>query len=225
MDPYAILAQANFFRGLAEASRRTLADCCFPKTWRKGTEVFQEGEPGKAVYLLNRGDVKLFKTGPDGAETVIKIVRPGEVFAEAILFEQDRYPVTARALTESHAFLFLRADLLRLLAGEAFRNDFVAMLLRKQRYLADRILYLTTLDAEQRLYLFLRDHYGRGPSLRVPLGKKEVAAAIGTTPETLSRLLLRLARDGRLRWRGRQAELDPAWRPVSRVRASPRPAE
>ena len=82
---------------------------------QKQTMLFREGEPGEAMYLLVRGRISLHKLSPEGRETVIKVIKPGEVFAEVILFEQKQYPVTALALTEILVFKLLRRDLLGLL--------------------------------------------------------------------------------------------------------------
>jgi CRP/FNR family transcriptional regulator len=208
MDRIAILAQASFFRDLGDGSRRALAEQCRARDAAKGEVLFREGDEGHALYLLNRGAVQLHKNGPGGAEVVIKVVRPGEVFGEVVLFERDRYPVTATALTAAGLFVFPRRDIRALLGREEFRDDFIAMLMRKQRYLAERILYLGTADVEERLFLFLREHAGEATSFPMPISKKSVAAAIGTAPETLSRLLVRLARRRAVRWKGRHVEVD-----------------
>ena len=60
------------------------------------------------------------------------------------------------------------------------------MLLRKQRYLADRIQQLTSQDVEQRLRAFLLEQYGRQEQIHAEINKKQLAAAIDATPETLS---------------------------------------
>ncbi|MBA7578249.1 hypothetical protein ES708_20111 [subsurface metagenome] len=76
------------------------------------------------------------------------------------------------------------------------------MLMRKQRYLADRILFLTGHDVEERFFYFLEEQYGRKGEYRILMSKKDIAAAIGTIPETFSRLLLRLKQEQKLRWEG-----------------------
>lgn len=217
MDLSAILGQVHFFSGLSPESRRALAECCIPRDVPKRTVLFHEGEDGHSMYLLNRGSIRLHKTAADGADVVIKVARPGEVFAEVVLFEAAKFPVTATALTESTVFLFPRRALRGLLRRDEFRDDFIAMLMRKQRYLAQRIVYLTTSDVEDRLLHFLREQYGEGPVFRVTISKKEVAAAIGATPETLSRLLLRLQQAGRMTWKGRSVQLLPP-KPAAPVR-------
>ena len=132
---------------------------------------------------------------------VIKVIKPGEVFAEVILFEEKRYPVTAVALNDVLVFKLLRRDLLGLLRQDDFRNDFIATLLRKQRYLAEKIRQLTSQDVEERLRDFLLEQYGEREQIAAEINKKQLAAAIGTTPETLSRLLQRLRNRKCLVWK------------------------
>ena len=69
-----------------------------------------------------------------------------------------------------------------------------------------RVLFLTQCDVEERLFLFFEEQYGRQNPVTLALSKKDVAEAIGTTPETLSRLIFRLQKEGRLSWRGRRVE-------------------
>jgi CRP/FNR family cyclic AMP-dependent transcriptional regulator len=196
-----ILDQARFFEGISQSSKEALSKFCLPYERRKQTVLFREGEPGEAMYLLVRGRISLHKLSLEGHETVIKVIKPGEVFAEVILFEQKHYPVTALALTDILVFKLLRRDLLGLLRQEDFRNDFIKMLLRKQRYLADRIQQLTSQDVEQRLRAFLLEQYGRQEQIHAEINKKQLASAIDATPETLSRLLQDLKRRKCLTWK------------------------
>jgi CRP-like cAMP-binding protein len=201
MNVSRILDQARFFEGISKESKEALARFCMPVERPKHTALFREGEPGEAMYLLARGRVSLHKLSPDGREIVIKVLQPGEVFAEVILFEKKFYPVAAIALTDVLVFKILRRDLLNLLRQDDFRNDFIAMLLRKQRYLADKIQQLTSQDVEQRLRAFLLEQYGEQEHINAEINKKQLAASIGATPETLSRLLQDLRRRKAMTWK------------------------
>ncbi len=203
MTGYQILAESAFFKDLAPESLKSLASICSQRELKKRDLLFREGQPGTAIYLLRRGAVQLHKTTADGNEVVIKIVRPSETFAEVVLFEQERYPVTATALAPSDLLVFPRADMLRLLDATGFRNDFIRMLMRKQRYLAERIVQLSGHDTEDRLLWFLDEQFGSEKTVTLAVSKKDVAAAIGTTPETLSRLLQSLKRRKVLTWKGK----------------------
>ncbi len=61
---------------------------------------------------------------------------------------------------------------------------------------------MTSCDVEQRFFFFLREHYGEKENIRTQLSKKNVADAIGTTPESISRMLTRLKSEGMASWEG-----------------------
>ncbi len=199
--------QAPFFKGLSDEHRRELAAICNLKEVKKRDYLFHEGEKGSSMFLLADGNIQLHKNTEDGREVVIRVIKPGEVFAEVVLFEKERYPVSARAVAHAKVLVFPREGIHRLLAEEGFRNDFIALLMAKQRYLAERIQELTTKDVEQRLFAFLRNQYGEKEIIQTPLSKKDIAAAIGTTPESLSRLIQRLHEDKIIDWQGKEIRI------------------
>ena len=199
--------QSPFFKGLSEGHRRELVSICTLKPVKKRDYLFHEGEKGSSMFLLVDGNLQLHKNTEDGREVVIRMVKPGEVFAEVVLFEKERYPVSARAVTGASVLSFPKNGIHRLLAEEGFRNDFIAMLMAKQRYLAERIQELTTKDVEHRFFAFLRSQYGERETIHTPLSKKDIAAAIGTTPESLSRLILRLHEEKIIDWQGKEIRI------------------
>lgn len=210
-DPSGLIRNATFFSGLSEAACNKLAKLSHRKTVKKRDILFMEGAKGDAVYLLVDGSIQLVKTNLDGKETVIKTVKPGELFAEVILFEKPRYPVTAIARTEAEVIELPRAGFLNLLDEPEFRNDFMAMLMAKQRYLAERIQQLTSMDVEERFTEFLREQYGEKNVITPDLSKKDIASAIGATPETFSRLLQKLEKRGGFKWIGKTIQVDSSF--------------
>lgn len=203
IDPLQYISQIELFQSLSKESQNQLADICLSKEVKKKEILFMQGDKGRAIYLCVKGSIQLYKTTPEGQEVVIKIVKPGELFAEVILFEQERYPVTALALVESLVFMLPKAQFDCLLMNISFRNDFIGNLLGKLRYLTNQVQYLTSYDVESRLVLFLKEQYGDKQEFKVNLSKKDISAAIGTTPETLSRLLLKLKDENKLSWEGK----------------------
>ena len=202
-----LLRKVDWFQSMgAEALEEIFARGRLLSMVKDGT-LFLEGENGSCFYILAEGGVKLYKTGPEGQEVTVRIVQPGEMFAETILYENDRYPVSARALTDSRLFVLERASFSRLLGQESFRRDFISGLMKKMRYLTDRILYLTAFSVEERFFKFLEEQYGRREVYHIPLSKKDFAAAIGTVPETLSRMILKRKVQGDLIWKGKTLTL------------------
>ncbi len=198
MNKTAFVEQSDYFRGVSDAFREHLADLCVPRNFDNKEVLFNEGDEGHAFYLLVNGAIGLYKGVESGKEVVIKIVKPGEPFAEVVLFEQNTYPVTAIAIRSSLVFIIPKKQFSLLLSDELMRNDFISMLMRKQRYLAERIRFLTMHDVEDRFFLFINEHYGSSEKIQINISKKDIAAAIGTTPETYSRLITRLTNEGKI---------------------------
>ena len=88
-------------------------------------------------------------------------------------------------------------------------KDFFSNLMAKMRYLAEQVQYLTSYDVETRFFRFLKERSGNEEEIRINLSKKDVAAAVGTTPETLSRLLSRLKDEKKLIWEGNKIRFNP----------------
>jgi CRP/FNR family transcriptional regulator len=205
-----VIGRSGFFKGLNPAACGALARYARVRELGKREVLFAEGQAGETVCLLLSGKIQLHKASLDGAETVIRIVRAGEVFAEVVLLERQDYPVTAVSLTASSVVLLPRRDVLKLLEDARFRNAFIATMLKRQRYLADRVRYLTACDVQERFFIFVREQFGPLEHVTVDLSKKDIAAAIGTTPETLSRLIQRLQAENLVKWRGRVLSVQPS---------------
>lgn len=213
MNLLALLNNTDFFGSFSGKSKARIAAIASPRELKKNQTLFSEGETGTAIYLLATGNIQLSKSAPAGERNVIvKSVRAGELFAEVILFEEDRYPVTATATGNSLVYSISRKQFLSVLENTDFRNEFITLLLRKQRYLTERMRSLVTMDAEGKLFHFLQQHYGRAERIVPGISKKVLAAAIDLTPETLSRLLLKLKKQGRLVWKGGEIRIpNNAW--------------
>jgi CRP/FNR family transcriptional regulator len=140
---YIILQKNDYFKNLNQKNRELLSGICLPRQTDKRDVIFREGEKGHALYLCARGTIQLFKTSADGQEVVIKIAGPGELFGEVVLFEKEKYPVTAVALEKSLGYILPKAQFHCLLENREFREEFISILMTKMRYLAEQIQFLT----------------------------------------------------------------------------------
>ena len=211
MDLEGKLAASGFFTSLPAVSLRQLAEICFLRKAKKRETLFWEGSEGGLFFQLLSGRVQLYRLTEDGKEVAIKVVQPGEIFAEVILFEQDSYPVCGQAITDCELIAIPSRQFSCLLENRDFRNNFIAMLMKKQRYLTDRIMYLTSSDAESRFFSFLIEQYGQTGKYRIGISKRDIATAIGVTPETLSRLIHRLTGSGIMEWTGERLVIDASY--------------
>jgi len=195
-----LLSGNLIFGGMPETMIQVLESAGRIQSLVKDEMIFFEGDRGDKIYFLTEGLVKLFKTTESDREIVVRYVRPGEMFAEVVLFESDIYPVSSMAMRDSKIYYIERDFFLDLLKEKDFMRLFVSNLFKKMRYLADRVAFLNAYDVEERFFIFLNDHFGLEPVISIDLSKAEMAEAIGTIPETMSRVLGRLKTNDFVQW-------------------------
>lgn len=168
--------------------------------------LFSEGEHGSEFYFLASGKVKLFRSTSDGKEATIRIIAPGEYFAEILLQLKGRYPVSSIAIEPSE---LLAIDAEKILSHIEQNPDiamyFIGALSQRIKYLLGMIEQLTLADIRQRFINYLLVLKDKSPSERIelPAAKGEIALLLGTTPETFSRLLKKLTTEGHIQVEGR----------------------
>ena len=159
-----------------------------------GELLFHEGEPCRAFYAIQSGAVKLYHIEADGREQVVHNLRAGDTFAEAALLSFGRFPVHAMVTEPSTELIEIGGG--RLL--ELFRSDarlapaMVGSLCMRLQSLVERVEELSLVQAGARLarWLLRQPSQGSGElAVELSLAKKDLAAHLAMTPETLSRLL------------------------------------
>jgi len=196
----------HLFSSLDDAQLQQVADHMRIVELADGERLFDFGEPAQRFYYLRSGMLKLYRISPEGMEKVLWFVRPGETFAEALMFmdKQDAYPVTSEAVASSVALSFDNAVMLMILR-ESTESCFrvMAAMSRRLRQQVEEIDRLTLRNATYRLAHFLLEQIPPGvfesPELFLTMRKHDVASRLGIQPETLSRMLARLGQQGLIR--------------------------
>jgi CRP/FNR family transcriptional regulator len=200
MEIYEILKTTDLFHELSGETLKNLAQDSRIKLFKPKEILFHQGFEGENFFINLSGNIKVFKTSAEGKETVIKILQEGEFFAEAVLFGKNFYPASAVAMNECKVVVIHRRAFFRMLENSKARNIFIASLFNKLRYLTGKIHQLTSFDIEERFFKYLLENYGRKYQYEILISKKDFSHAIGTIPETFSRLIQRLTRRGVIKW-------------------------
>lgn len=183
------------FEGLPSPTLARIAAATREETYESGAAVIRQGDPCRAFFCVVEGAVRLFRLRPDGKEHALHRVGAGATFAEAAALTMTKYPASAAAAATPTVLLAVaREPFLRLFDGDpSVGRRMVASLSARLVHLVGRVEELSALSAGARLARALLDLPSKagGSSLRVelPLAKKDLAAHLGITPETLSRLL------------------------------------
>lgn len=192
-----ILAAVALFRELSASARETMATILKCRTFRRGDVLFNEGEPGEGIWILNRGAVRLIKSDSEGRERLLKIVRPGEVFAEIVLFDGGDYPATAIAADPGCATVIYNRD-----AEELMRQHpelawhFLRAFSRRLRDAYDRMRIISGGDVASKLSGLLLQLSREQGKLVISISQQDLADMLGTARETVSRSLSVLAEQG-----------------------------
>jgi CRP-like cAMP-binding protein len=188
------------FEGLARRHIETLAALAVRRNYAAGATVFSEGDSSGGLHLVRTGRVRVFKLGPEGKEQILHIWGPGEPFGEAAAFEDVPYPANAEAMEPTTTFFIPRAGLIEEIRGDPeFALALVTLLSRRLRRLAGLVESLSLREVPGRLAAFLlllSERQQGADRVVLDMPKTQLAALIGTIPETLSRILGRLSREG-----------------------------
>lgn len=197
MSKYDYLKQINIFSQLKEEFLQKIDNISILRNFTKGKIIFVEGEPGEAFYYIKSGLVKISKDSSDGREHILHILNEGHVFAEVTLFNNTSYPATAEVLEEAQIGIIKNNDLEKLIVENPeislelikYLNHRLVEAQNKVRNLA---LYDTFGRTAQAL-VKLADDYGKktseGIELDLNISRQELANIVGTTRETVIRVL------------------------------------
>ena len=162
-----------------------------------GETLFAAGDETRGFFMVREGRVRLVRFGADGRETALFTAGPGERFAEASLFA-ERYHCDAIALSEAVVACFAKAASLALLGDDATaRLDLTADLARQVMTLRARLTLRDIRLARERVLAFLVAEAGDdGRTIVFDGPLRDIAVAIGLTPEAFYRTLAHLEAQG-----------------------------
>jgi CRP/FNR family transcriptional regulator len=169
----------------------------------KNEFIFREGDPTEYFHIVKEGTVKCVKTSPGGKECTLKMLMPGDLFCcDAAVFDGSRHPGTAQPMGDVSVLRIKKQSYFDMLR----RNPDAAIEVIK--YLGNRLneaqekAKILALDrADQRLAALLVDMAKRsglkesqGIRLAVRLTREDMANMVGTTTETVIRIMSRFKR-------------------------------
>ena len=206
------MLQAAFFKRFAlfaELDDRELASiAAVAKTRRyaKDDVVFHADESGDVFCLIKEGQVKVTMISPEGKEIILSLLGPGEFFGEMALIEDEPRSATVVATEALELVTIWRSDFLQILAENFSITKKVLMeMSHRLRNASNRIESLATMDVYGRLARFFLDlAREQGKSLDngyVAVTRpthQAIANMIGTSRETVSRLIHDLMRQNLL---------------------------
>ncbi len=191
------LPKEGRFCQLSSAGLADLDTMKFTGVYPKGSVLFVEGEKPRGVFILCSGRAKLTTSSSEGKTLIVKIAGPGEVLGVSASILGTDYEVSAETVEPSQVNFVSREDFLRLLSKHVDASMRTAQQLSRacqssQREIRSLGLSQTTSEKLAKLILDWcvgGEETPKGTRLKVLLTHEEIAQMIGTTRETVTRIL------------------------------------
>ncbi len=205
------LRSSELFNGLPEWEMNKFSSLCTEKRFPHGATIFTAGAPSGFMYILESGLVKLISLSEKGQETILHILKPGDVFGE-LLFSLERRAFTVIVVEEALVTMISREDFVKLLpVAPRLALNFIRVLSKRlarvEKGLAESS-HTWSYHRLARVLLQLSEQHGEevptGTLIKLRLTHEDLANLIGTTRETVTTQLNRFSRMGLLNRRARR---------------------
>lgn len=175
--------------------------------YRRGQILFHEGQPAPALFCIYSGRVKVYKTGARDEEHIIRLLGPTEIVGFRPILAGEPCAATAEAIEPATLCVFPPTSVFDLIRRmPEFSMALLAKLARELRASEEQFMTRAQESVRRRvarILLTLHRSPGTPGATRarpvVPVRRTEIAQMVGTTPETLSRVLHELAGQGLVR--------------------------
>jgi CRP/FNR family cyclic AMP-dependent transcriptional regulator len=205
MENLELLRNVPIFSRLTDDQLRLLGGSLGTRAFGRGETIFHQGSDGDVLYLIVRGQVRIYTISQLGQELSVKIFRDGDFFGELALLDGQPRSASAEAMRPTmtltlHRQAFRQA--VRSLPEIAYLvlEELSARLRNTNTY----IEHLASHSAPQRVVrtlLDLADQHGVGQAdgatrIDLHLTQDDLASLAGTTRETVNRVLSSLREQG-----------------------------
>jgi CRP/FNR family transcriptional regulator, cyclic AMP receptor protein len=186
--------------------------------YRRNQVIFNEGDPGTALYMIVKGRVKMSQSSPDGKERTLALLSSGDVFGEMALLDEQARSADAVVVEDAELLVVPRKEFLGfIMAQPQVAMSLLVVLSQRLRHTNLLVHDAAFFDVRGRLARVLLD-LARGDGETEPGGalvcprltQSELASMVGVTRESVNKWLRHYERNGLItRRRGRLVILDP----------------
>lgn len=217
MDTREILKTVPMFAELSDSDLDSLAQLASRRHYARETPIFFEHEEGDSFFMILKGRVKVTILGDDGREVILSMLGTGDVFGEMALLDDEPRSATAIAVEDCDLLSLQRSEFDGVVKSRAsISAGLIKVLSARLRKANHQISTLALLDVYGRVARVLmemaRDEGRRLRDGRIAFRRathQEIANRIGTTRETVTRMMKDLERQGLIHVESKEFVLGP----------------
>lgn len=200
---FTCIQQVPIFIHLTLEEMREVSEISLSKTIKKGEMIYQAGDKGGKLFVVYRGNIKLFRLNSSGKEQVLRIVNPGDFFGELALFSSLPLTDFAQALSDTHVCILDGHRLKEVMAKyPAIAFKVMDELSRRLELAENRVESISLDSVETRIANALLHMENPENEVLLPMNKGDLASQLGMSPESLSRSLNLMQEEGILLLKG-----------------------
>ena len=178
-----------------DALNKMTADERKVSLYKKKQTLFTEGQYPQAVYFLNKGKVKTYKTNEEGREYITNLYKEGDFIGYLDLLEDKTYRESAAALEDCEVCIIYKDEFFSLLHNNRdVAHKFIRILSDNLVDKEERLLKLAYNSVRKRVaeaLLLVEKQYRQqaGPQFQVTISREDLANIVGASKETVIRTL------------------------------------
>ncbi|MBN2480119.1 MAG: Crp/Fnr family transcriptional regulator [Bacteroidales bacterium] len=204
---------ASIFRHLSPDELARIPVDQEPDFYKKGTVIYSEGSRIYGFYCIQSGIIKIYKTGFDGKQQIIRFAKKGDIMGFRSTINREPACTTTQVLEDAY-ICFVHADTVLefIKANSNFALELLQIACKELGEANDYITDIAQKTVRERLaeaIIHLRKEFDldKDSYLKITLTREELANIVGTATESVIRLLSEFRQDGLIELTGRKIKV------------------
>jgi CRP-like cAMP-binding protein len=193
------LRSIPLFSKVRDEDLEALAQVVIERRFPKNSTIVEEGLPGDYMYVIREGRVKVTKSSVDGREKILDFFDAGNFFGDMSLFDQEPRSASVKTLEPCRLLALSRRDVLGVLRRSPdLALSVIQVLIHRLRETDEQASSMTFQRVKARtqgLFERIAQEQEDGRHLTPALTHQQIADMIGTSRETVTRVVKQLKQD------------------------------
>jgi CRP/FNR family transcriptional regulator, polysaccharide utilization system transcription regulator len=163
--------------------------------YKKGQIIFNEGNRPAGMFCINKGKIKLFQTGEEGKEQILRLAKEGDILGYRSLISGETYSSSASVMEDATICFIPKSTFFNFLqTNSELSSNMMQLLSHDLRDAESRVTALAQKPVRERMaetILMLNEFYGTDSdgSINAVVSREDIANIVGTATETTIRIL------------------------------------